>query len=109
MPDRCREYHTVDFDGLSCALDADHPGMHVANAEDGPIVWERRDVVMEDEIVRVTQSNEVAMTAMEDIAPFVATMTGFKQQFIDAGWTPEIAERLVLEAWQAGRAANENG
>jgi hypothetical protein len=36
------------------------------------------------------------LNAMGQIATLVALYSGFKQQFLDAGWSPEAAEQLVI-------------
>lgn len=38
------------------------------------------------------------LDAMEQVQVFVATMTGVKQQFIDAGWDERAAEQMTIEA-----------
>jgi hypothetical protein len=39
---------------------------------------------------------------MEEFAKFVAVCTGMRQQFIDAGWSSENAEALVVHAMRQG-------
>lgn len=35
---------------------------------------------------------------MEDFADFVAAVAGMKKQLVDAGFSPEVAEQIVLES-----------
>lgn len=42
-----------------------------------------------------THENEALMKAIEQSKDFIATMTGIKQQFIEAGWTPKSAEQMT--------------
>ena len=41
-------------------------------------------------------SPEELMKTLDESARAVAALTGVRQQFIDAGWTPEHAEEAVL-------------
>lgn len=40
------------------------------------------------------------LDAMGQMADAVALFTGIRQQFLDAGWTPEHAEQLVIEIYR---------
>jgi hypothetical protein len=41
------------------------------------------------------------LAILEKTKDAVATMTGFRQQFIDAGWEPANAERAVIVLLEA--------
>lgn len=41
------------------------------------------------------------MQAMETARDAVAALTGMRQQFIEAGWSPENAELMVVEILRA--------
>jgi hypothetical protein len=41
--------------------------------------------------------NEDALRVMEQTADYVATATGIRQQFIDAGWTQRGAEDMTRD------------
>lgn len=40
------------------------------------------------------------LALMESTKDAVASFTGIKQQFIDAGWSPEAAEQMVIELFR---------
>lgn len=48
--------------------------------------------------------NNSLLEALDQTRDFVQTMTGMKQQFVDAGWDPVVAEHMVLAAVQASVA-----
>lgn len=49
------------------------------------------------------------LTALEQSKDFVATMTGIKQQFIEAGWTDVVAEHMTYAMLMASQKATKNG
>lgn len=54
-------------------------------------------------------SAEEALAGMEQTRQAVAALTGVRQQFIDAGWAPENAERMVIELLAAETAKAKGG
>lgn len=46
---------------------------------------------------------EVLMKMQEEMANAVASITGMKAQFIQAGWTEEGAEQATIEVLKQGR------
>ena len=44
------------------------------------------------------QQGDVALATLEQTALFVATVTGVKQQLVDAGWDERHAELATIEA-----------
>lgn len=44
------------------------------------------------------------LEVMEQMAAFVATVTGVKQQLLDAGWSAENAEQIVVHALKQAQA-----
>jgi len=45
---------------------------------------------------------------MEDFANFVAAVTGMKKQLVDAGFSPEVAEQIVLESLRTNPTNGDN-
>ena len=43
----------------------------------------------------MTNERDQLLESMEKAKDFIATMTGIKQQFIDAGWTEVVAEQMT--------------
>ncbi|QTF71255.1 hypothetical protein [Arthrobacter woluwensis] len=44
------------------------------------------------------QHNPDLIQVMEDFANFVAAVAGMKKQLMDAGFSPEVSEQIVLES-----------
>lgn len=44
----------------------------------------------------MSDAEQAAFTALEETAQFVAMVSGIKNQFIEAGWSIENAERATL-------------
>lgn len=53
---------------------------------------------------RIPSSSDY-LKAMDDAATAVATMTGVKAQFVDAGWSVEGAEQMVIELMRNATAS----
>lgn len=47
---------------------------------------------------------ERMLASMGDFANAVAALTGIRQQFIDAGWQPDNAEKMVIAMMQNSAA-----
>lgn len=48
-------------------------------------------------------THESPLSIMDDVAEYVALVTGFRQQLIDQGWSQEAAELIVVRhVQQAG-------
>jgi hypothetical protein len=47
--------------------------------------------------------------ALEQSKDFVATMTGIKQQFVEAGWSEVVAEHMTYAMLMASQKASRNG
>lgn len=49
---------------------------------------------------------EAGFELLSQSSDFVATMTGLKQQFVDAGWEPANAEKIVVHLYTTQGASN---
>lgn len=58
--------------------------------------------------MNATQGDQF-LAALEQSRDFVATMTGIKQQFVEAGWTEVVAEHMTYAMLVAGQNAARNG
>lgn len=50
----------------------------------------------------MSANGEFGMAAIEQAAVYIATLTGMKQQFMDAGWSELVAEHMVFEMVRQG-------
>jgi hypothetical protein len=45
----------------------------------------------------LTNKNDALLEALENSSPIFSMLAGMKQQAIDSGFSPEVAELIVLE------------